>query len=937
MKKGEKLFYLLFIAGSSLFAVKGITWDMALPKFFYASVFLAALFVAKGMRLSKQPQSISLSIPHFFAVVYAVYGILSSFLLLKTIPEAFATSLGFSLSLLVLILFSIHISEKSVNGILWLLQIFVLFGVIIAVDALLGFYTGNSIFWGILGQPLARGNISSVVGNVNFTTDLMGMLLPIVLYLAITKRRLWRNERARVLFYTITYALFLSVVLAGQTRGVYYSLIGAFLVVLLGVSTGTLRRVKPKVSLVPLVVLLVITIFLIYGYSTDSIFTRGTFSISERLTSVSANKSAADFRTFLWKTAIKQWENSKILGTGFGSYKYFSSENMGRVLNEEPRYMYIAGLNSIRAHGEYFQQLAETGLIGLSLILLALGSLVLYYFRIIFRLKDFDLLLLFSVLAGSFSVIVLHSVVSFPAHFMPNALLAVTVAGAALSPVFRSNSFQLKKISINRWTGMLMIVISLIAAVLMSRNYLTEAFFTRGYIGYKTYISATAQIPDLRNSVVKIKRDLNSLENFDGEFSYLATDTYINQKLDSLKETYPKAPDTLLYLIATESHKSEFSTKQNRIKDKLKTAADTLMMAQHAAIRGYYSGISNLDSSLFFSRGFNLSAAYMGDFLKTSDRTEDFVLRLMNSPREAQLKLIEDAFTGKDLNTEYLTGYKKPREIVQPLLKRSQRHLFLEEFPILFNKALTRADLSRLLNEINFSILYSFQTKWDAIDYYILSMQLGPDAQVMRNTARTYFDAFTQAKDVTAELKKLTPYLNKEARKKLYELIERIKNLPLKLRDEFEYIYDRTISLIPGAWRYFNNWEYIYSDYARELVLLYGPKDSLDKILKIVEKELYVCRYMKETRWSIPDNTFDLLLILSQEMEGNEALRLKRKILSLYEEAYQWNREQLKTFWKEKVEKIPKDNPNRQKYEQIHSRMKDFVNKYEILKKSVED
>lgn len=937
MKKRERLFYLLFIAGSSLFAVKGITWDMALPKFFYASVFLAALFVAKGMRLSRQPQAVSLTVPHIFAVMYAIYGVLSSFLLLRTIPEAFSSSLGFSLSLLVFVLFSIHISEKPVDDILWLLQIFVFFGVIIAVDALLGFYTGNSIFWGILGQPLTRGNISSVVGNVNFTTDLMGILLPIALYLAITTRRLWRNERARSLFYTIAYALFLSVVLAGQTRGVYYSLIGALFLILLGISIGVLKKVKPKVGFLPLVVLLVITIILIYGYSTDSIFTRGVFSVSGRFSSIVEDKTSVDVRILQWKAALKQWESSKILGTGFGSYKYFSSENIARVLGEEPQYMYVAGLNSLRAHEEYLQQLAETGLIGFSLILLALGSLVLYYFRIIFHLKDFDLLLLFSALASSFSVIVLHSAVSFPAHLMPNALIAVTVAGAALSPTFRAGQFQPKGIPINKWFGMIMIIISLAAVVLMSRNYLTEAYFAQGYTEYKTYKSATAQIPDLRNSVVRIKKDLKSLENFEGEFSFLATDTYINQKLDSLKIAYPKAPDTLLYLIAKETHKNEFSTIQDKIKDRLKTTANTLMIVQQAAIRGYYSGISNLDSSLFFSRGFNLPATYIGVFLTTSDRTEDFVLRLMNSPRDAQLELIQDAFTGKDLNTEYLTGYKKPREIIQPLLKKSQRHLFLEEFPVLFNKALSQADLSRLLKEINFSILYAFQAKWDAIDYYILSMQLGPDAQVMRNTARTYFEALTHAKDVAIELEKLRPYLNEEDREGLYKLIGRIRNLPLELRDEFEYIYDKTISLNPGGWAHNSGWEYIYSDYARELLLLYGIEDSIDKVFEIVEKELYACKYMKETHWGIPDRNFNLLLTLSHEMKDDEALKFKKKILSVYEEAYNWNLEQLKSFMEEKVEKIPEDNPNRQKYEQIYSRMKDFVKRYEMLKKSMRE
>jgi O-antigen ligase len=109
---------------------------------------------------------------------------------------------------------------------------------------------------------------------------------------------------------------------------------------------------------------------------------------------------------------------------------------MGKVLTEEPEYMYVAGLNSIRTHNEYLQQMSETGIIGIVLIMTFIVAMLFYTVGVVKSSSSVEKVTKYLFLEAGLLIIFVHSVLSFPGHLMPNALLTVFLFGFIMSPEF---------------------------------------------------------------------------------------------------------------------------------------------------------------------------------------------------------------------------------------------------------------------------------------------------------------------------------------------------------------------------------------------------------------------------------------------------------------------------------------------------------------------
>ncbi|PZC52939.1 O-antigen polymerase, partial [Mesotoga sp. TolDC] len=166
MSKGRFLFLAVLVFGSSLFAIKGFTWDMGIPKFYFASVSIAVFVVFSSLKAVRKPCRLGVSVPQVFALLFGVYACLTTLQLLGTLPQVFLTSLGFAMNLLLFVLFSVLISAERSDTLLIILQLFMFAGLVIAVDAVFSFYTGYGLLWGTENNPFTRGNLSSVIGNV---------------------------------------------------------------------------------------------------------------------------------------------------------------------------------------------------------------------------------------------------------------------------------------------------------------------------------------------------------------------------------------------------------------------------------------------------------------------------------------------------------------------------------------------------------------------------------------------------------------------------------------------------------------------------------------------------------------------------------------------------------------------------------------------------
>jgi O-antigen ligase len=874
MCKGRYFFYTIFVLGSSLFAIKGFTWDMGLPKFYFASVAISVFIVFNSLRAVRGSYKLSISFPQVLALLFGIYACLTTFQLLDTLPNVFLTSLGFAMNLLLFLLFSLLISGEKPDRLMFTLQVFVLAGLVIAVDALFSFYTGHGLLWGTENNPFTRGNLSSVIGNVNFTTDLMAMLLFPTAFLTISSRVLWKREKLRHIFYLGVFSIFLVVILIGQTRAVYYSVIGSFTFLAVFLIISLLKfRLRPFATVFNklfLILLIFAAIIIMIVYSGDNFLTGGRFSFSERLTYTTEDNVSVDVRVLQWKAAIKQWKGSTIFGTGFGSYKYLSTENMGRVLLEEPDYMYVAGLNSIRTHNEYLQQLGETGIVGMAIVAWFILSMFLYTIRVVRRTPSIDKIVQYIFLTAGLLVIFAHSILSFPGHLMPNALFAVFLFGFLMSPDFNEE----KRITFNvgKLVPLILVIFALTTTVLMSRTFFSEGFFTKGYIDYRRIEAINPQVPQLISSIESIKKEIEALENVEDKYANLQEGQYISERLKTLQEMYPSAPTELLESIASEDREEAYESALSGLNSKLRSASSALLNARRDSTDSFYSALRNLSTAREISGSQYLAEAYLGYVYLTPQRKEDFRLKLNMSGNNIG-NAFGEIFSRKDIFSSWLTNDVLPCGMLPGL---EIDHAYLKELQSLLKPDLAATDVSNLFKEVNTELLIDYQVTLDAIDALLRSIKTSPDLQVVRNAASLLFRVIVSSERISVELEKLEPYVTDTVG--LNNLVHKIQEIPVSEKDNLNLLYDVAIAYNPGGWLKGN--DSIYGEYARNLLLAYGL-NALDKILELAEKEVFAWNVMRTTDQVVPLGAIGELTPLKEYVP-------REWFNNLYDGVYEW-------------------------------------------------
>ena len=142
-------------------------------------------------------------------------------------------------------------------------------------------------------------------------------------------------------------------------------------------------------------------------------------------------------RAWDWWIGFEMWKSSPWVGVGLGNYKLdflpFKAQFLATPRGAAYDF-YIA--RAAQAHNEYVQTLAEVGLLGalavVGFLLTLAGSLL---HRLIQNKNEDDRLDLLLCAAGLAAVVV-HALVSFPAHLPASSLAAILVCGIALSPAY---------------------------------------------------------------------------------------------------------------------------------------------------------------------------------------------------------------------------------------------------------------------------------------------------------------------------------------------------------------------------------------------------------------------------------------------------------------------------------------------------------------------
>ncbi len=158
--------------------------------------------------------------------------------------------------------------------------------------------------------------------------------------------------------------------------------------------------------------------------------------------SQNANLSSLNGRQALWDAALEQWQTSPLIGTGARSYEYM--ERGFRTL--ETHWMTSAGeVDAQFAHNDYLQGLADYGLIGLSLALLAAALHASRSLAALWRssrASSSHHSLPIGLAAGSLAALggaMLQALVEFNLHIGINAVMTALVLGLLATPGFPSN------------------------------------------------------------------------------------------------------------------------------------------------------------------------------------------------------------------------------------------------------------------------------------------------------------------------------------------------------------------------------------------------------------------------------------------------------------------------------------------------------------------
>ncbi|MBN2252641.1 MAG: O-antigen ligase family protein, partial [Kosmotogaceae bacterium] len=515
--------------------------------------------------------------------------------------------------------------------------------------------------------------------------------------------------------------------------------------------------------------------------------------------------------------------------------------NMGEVIVEQPKYMYVAGLNSIRTHNEYLQQMGETGVIGVLLIAGFVISMLLNTIKVVRKSSSVDRIIQYLFLTAGLLVIFIHSILSFPGHLMPNALFAAFLFGFIMSPDLSGEgraSFPMDKT-----LPLLTVVFALTTSVLMSRTFVAEGLFTRGYIEYRRLESINPQIPELVNSIGNIRKEVEAAESLEGKYSYLQSEIYVSERFEALAESYPNAPVELLQSMASEEREKAFDSTLAGLDSKLRSASSALLNARQDSTESFYSAMRNLSTSREISGGQYLSEAYLGYMYLTAQRKEDFRLKLNMSGREIE-SAFREIFSRDDIFSNWLNEDTSPGAM---LCELQIDHAYLSNLADLLKPDLEATAVSELLENIDMNLLIDYQVTLDAIDALLRSLKISPDLQVVRNTANLLFRIIASSEMIANELENFDPYVISS--NDLNNLIETIRRIPESEREDLTTLYDIAIDYNPGGWLKGN--DNIYGEYSRNLLLLYGL-EALDKVLEIAEKEVFAWNVMKDTDRVVP-------------------------------------------------------------------------------------
>jgi len=281
------------------------------------------------------------------------------------------------------------------------------------------------------GDFIPKVRIFSSLGQADWLGAYLAILLPISLTYIVLNQKLWLTIPLTALFYLD--------LLYTRSRSGFVGIWIALIFFAVAYFWSQRKRIKSFLSIdtiksplsLSILSLLLITFFIGTPIAQLDVFTFG--GISQHFQSVQAPKistkstasptptpapvysggtESGDIRAFVWTGAINTWKSSPIFGTGVETFAfdYYKFKPAGQNMTSEWDYLYN------KAHNEYLNYLATTGIVGLgtylSMIFIFLWLFVKYYLSTI-KKNVFDanhLVINIALVASYISILVTDSV-----------------------------------------------------------------------------------------------------------------------------------------------------------------------------------------------------------------------------------------------------------------------------------------------------------------------------------------------------------------------------------------------------------------------------------------------------------------------------------------------------------------------------------------------
>ena len=265
-------------------------------------------------------------------------------------------------------------------------------------------------YYGIIPYLREYGPVISPIGQKNWTSNYLSLIFPLMFCFFLLEE----NKRSKKIYF-----LFLSIIYAAlmicQSRSIWISLgltliLGVYLIYRFELLPFFYRNKKWLIIL--LSTFLIITLI----YSTDNPLNKSPLTVTQRALSTFDEKDPSiNTRFLIWKNTLQMIKDRPFLGGGLGSFGMNYLNYQAKFLQDNSQYIKY-WTNAKEAHNEYLQIGAETGLLGLGILIAILFIFYNLVLKFLKEEKDGKKKLVCWGMMGGITCFLIHSLFTFPLH-----------------------------------------------------------------------------------------------------------------------------------------------------------------------------------------------------------------------------------------------------------------------------------------------------------------------------------------------------------------------------------------------------------------------------------------------------------------------------------------------------------------------------------------